>query len=337
MESVTQNMINKTHVLVASLAVPLYLAGCGTNGESNANETDNYPTKPIHFIVPYAAGGSSDGAARVLADIVNEQSDARIVVENRPGAGALIGTSEVANSPADGYKALMGTIGTLTTTIFNTPDVTYSPKDFEGVAGIAEAPLIFVASKQTGWKSTEDISSGGGPSSIKYGITGPGNAVHIAQAAMFAAADREATAVPFDSNAETLRGVLGGQLQSAAVELNIGLPAIKAGKVTPLAVTSEERLDQLPEVPTTGELGNECAVSSSYAVLVPKGTPEPAVKFFREATLNAADSTEYKDFLEKGGLLPSDNPKGDDWMAFVDGKGKILKDCLAELKISVGE
>jgi len=323
-------------VLAVGITLPLTLAACGSGGgggdTASGGAGSDYPTKPVTVIVPYSAGGSSDGTTRVHTEIMNGMVDGRFIVENRPGAGALIGTSEVAHTEPDGYKALLGTIGTMTTTLFSTPDATYSPEDFAGVAGIAEAPLILIAAKDTGWQSVEDVANSG-PSQPKFGITGVGNSIHIAQAAMYQRAGKDGTPVPFDSNAETLRGILGGELASGAVELNIGLPAVEAGDVYPLAVTASERLPELPNVPTTSEIGNECAIGSSYAYLVPADTPKERIDAFRQAALDASETEEYQTYLEKSGLLPSDHPNGEEWMQFVAEQGEILKSCLEELNI----
>lgn len=269
------------------------LAAAAPAALSPAGAQSEYPTRPIRLIVPYPAGGATDVVARIVAEKMTDTLGQTIVVENRPGAGTMIGASAVARGEADGYSILIGDTGTysLNPTLYGSR-LTYDPaKDFAPVCRTGRVPLILVASpKAIQVSSIKELVAQAKkePGKINFGAPGPGSPIHLALELFKQRVGIQLTAVPYKGGADALTDLLGGRIELLFIDAATGLPHIKSGALKALAVGSNERIAALPDVPTMAEAG--VANSETWAwngLAVRAGTPPQIVAKLNDACQKA--------------------------------------------------
>ncbi len=248
-----------------------------------------YPNRPIRFIVPYPAGGATDVVARLVAERMAEDLGQQIYVENRPGAGTMIGATAVARSPADGYTLLMGDTGTyaLNPTLYGS-QLTYDPaKDFSPVCRTGRVPLILTANPKTiSAGSVKELIEAAkkAPGKIDFGAPGPGSPIHLAMELFKQRVGIQITAIPYKGGADALNDLLGGRIGLLFLDAATGVTHIKSGALKGLGAGTDKRLPAAPDVPTIAEAG--VADFEAWAwngLAAPTGTPTDVV-----AKLNAA-------------------------------------------------
>lgn len=242
---------------------------------------DDYPSKPIRWIVPYAAGGGSDFLARTISQGLSPRLGQTIVVDNKPGGNTAIGASETARSAPDGYTMLSADNGTL---VFNPAlyaKLSYDPeKDLAPVTLLGKFPMILVAGpalKATDVKGfiAEVKASAKG---MDYASAGAGSPHHLAMELLKVETGVNLVHVPYRGAAPSLADVAGGQVPVMMVDLAAGAGFIKGGKVRALAVANSTRLPQLPDVPTFAELGyKNVEAAAQVGIVVPAATPKPVI------------------------------------------------------------
>lgn len=218
----------------------------------------SYPNKSVDIIVPYAAGGSTDSTARLIAKGLSDQLGQAFVVVNKPGAGGQIAHSYVAHATPDGYTLLFSAAGPLTVTPHSYSKLSYDPlKSFKPIKLIATAPLLLVVNPSLGIKTVSALIEKAKHSSkpLTYGSFGVGSAAHLAGELFKSLADINLLHVPYKGSAPALTDLLGGQIDMMFDVLVTSLPHVKAGKLLPLAVTSTSRSLLLPDVPTMAQAG----------------------------------------------------------------------------------
>jgi len=252
-----------------------------------------YPSRPIRLIVPYPAGGATDVVARVVAEKMSESLGQPIVVDNRPGAGTMIGASTVARSSPDGYTVLIGDTGTyaLNPTLYGAR-LTYSPlKDFAPVCRTGRVPLILAANPKTVKADTvADLIALAKkqPGTINFGAPGPGSPIHLAMELFRQRVGIELTAVPYKGGADALTDLLGGRVGLLFIDAATGLPHVKSGAIKALAVGSDKRIATISTAPTMAEAG--VANFEAWAwngLAVPTGTPPAIVAKLSDACRKA--------------------------------------------------
>ncbi|OZI49539.1 Bug family tripartite tricarboxylate transporter substrate binding protein [Bordetella genomosp. 4] len=242
---------------------------------------DDYPSKPIRWIVPYAAGGGSDFLARTISQGLSPRLGQTIVVDNKPGGNTAIGASETARAAPDGYTMLSADNGTL---VFNPAlyaKLSYDPeKDLAPVTLLGKFPMILVAGpalKATDVKGfiAEVKASAKG---MDYASAGAGSPHHLAMELLKVETGVNLVHVPYRGAAPSLADVAGGQVPVMMVDLAAGAGFIKGGKVRALAVANSTRLPQLPDVPTFAELGyKNVEAAAQVGIVVPAATPKPII------------------------------------------------------------
>jgi len=239
----------------------------------------NYPNKPIKIIVPYGSGGSTDVLTRLIAQKLTEKMGASIVVENKPGANAMIGTEFVANSPNDGYTLLAASSGNAANPALIGAKAQIFPRDFTPIVGLASTPNAISVNPLTPYKSLQDIvtASKNNPDSLSYAHAGIGSLQHIVGEQFKITANIKMVDVPYKGGGPATADVLGGQVPVLVSGLTASISFINAGRLRPLAVTSEKRSPNLPSVPTVSESGFPGFNSVFWVALyAPVGTP-PAI------------------------------------------------------------
>ena len=264
-----------------------------------------YPDKPIRLIVPYAAGGSTDSTARLVAKGLSERLGQPVVVENRAGAGGMIGQDLVAKAPTDGYTLLFSAAGPLAVTPHAYAKVPYDPvQAFTPIKLIAKAPLLLVANPKLGFKSVQDLIDAAkkNPGKITYASFGTGSAAHLAGELFKSLAGVDMVHVPYKGSAPGLIDVIGGQVDVMFDVLVSALPQVQAGKLDALAITLAQRSQLVPNVPTMQEAGVKGFEAGTwFGLLGPAGMPADVVARLSRATDQVlADPALQKELVAQG-------------------------------------
>jgi tripartite-type tricarboxylate transporter receptor subunit TctC len=265
------------------LAAVVLLMAAATHGA----QAEDYPTRPVTIIVPFAAGGPADITARIVADIFSRHLGQRFVVENVGGAGGTIGTLRAARAAPDGYTILSGHVGTNALAAAFYPDLGYDPqKDFEPVGLTAEYPELLVVRKDFPANNLHEFVAyaRANAGKLNVGHAGLGSVSYIGCLLLDTAMDIKPTMVPFTGTAPVLNAMLAGEIDYECDPVLGTLAQVRAGAVRALAIAAKKRSPMLPDVPTSAEQGlPEFDIAPFYAAFVPKGTPQPIIDKLADA------------------------------------------------------
>jgi tripartite-type tricarboxylate transporter receptor subunit TctC len=265
-----------------------------------------YPEKIIRIVVPFAPGGGTDVIARTLAQAMAKDLGATFIIENRPGAGTIIGTQAVAASEPDGYTLLMGTFANAVNPSLNAK-LPYDPRrDFAAVALIARSFNIVVVNPASPLKSVADLiaAAKADPNKLSYGTFGTGTSAHLAGELFKSMARVNLTTVPYKGAAPAITDLLGGQIQVMFTTVASAASLIAGGQLRALAVTSAERSPAFPELPTIAEAGVPgYAAESWYGLYAPAGTPADIVDRLNKSAATAVQSDAFKKLGVNEGLV----------------------------------
>jgi tripartite-type tricarboxylate transporter receptor subunit TctC len=264
-----------------------------------------YPTKPVRLIVAFPPGGSTDIIARLVGQKLSERLGHQVIIDNRGGAGGMIGTEIAARSNADGYTLTMGTTSTHVIAPAAYPSVKYDPvKDFVPITLVASTPYLLVLHPSVPAKSVKEfvalMKSQSGK--LNYASAGAGSTTHLAMEMLKLAAGTDITHVPYKGNGPAGAAVMGGQVQALFGSMPAVLPHAKAGKVRAIGVGTAKRSRALPDVPTVAEQGFPgFDVSLWLGFFAPKGTPAPITRKLYDELVKIAKSPEMKEQFERNG------------------------------------
>ena len=265
-----------------------------------------YPEKIIRIVVPFAPGGGTDVIARTLAQEMAKDLGATVIIENKPGAGTIIGTQTVAASEPDGYTLLMGTFANAVNPSLNAK-LPYDPhKDFAAVALIARSFNIVVVNSTSPIGSVADLiaAAKSDPNKLSYGTYGTGTSAHLAGELFKSMAKVNLTTVPYKGAAPAITDLLGGQIQVMFTTVASAASLIAGGQLRALAVTSAERSPAFPELPTVAEAGVPgYAAESWYGVYAPAKTPVGIIGRLNESAAAAVQSEAFKKLSVNEGLV----------------------------------
>ena len=254
-----------------------------------AAQAQSYPDRLIRLIVPQAAGGPTDLLARAIAQRLQTALGQNVVTENRGGAGGVIAAKQVAGADADGHMLLLGNTSVLVHIPILSRSAGYDPaKVFAPVARLATSYQVIFVHPSVPAKSMQEFVAyaKAHPGKLNYSSAGVGNTLHLAGELLKFKAGIEITHVPYNSGAEAMTAVLGGQVQMSMVSLSGLLPLFQEGKLRPLAATSPTRFAELPNVPTMIESGfPDFTVPAFFGVVAPAGTRQKIVEKLN-ATIN---------------------------------------------------
>lgn len=272
-----------------------------------------WPNKPVRWVVAYPAGGGSDFLARQLAPQLGKQLGQTLVIDNRPGAGGIIGTDNAAKSAPDGYTIVTGDNGAMVFHSAMYKKLPYDPKDLVPVGFMARFPLILAVNPNAGLTSARQLLDEvkKNPAKYSYASPGVGSPHHLAMELLKDRTKSFIVHVPYRGTAFALQDVISGQVPMMVLDTAAGLPQIRSGKVKALAVMSKKRIPSLPDVPTLDEIGiKDFEVTAWQGLFVPKGTPADIVTRLSAEMNKAINVPEVKARLEDFGLdvTPSDGP-----------------------------
>ena len=272
-----------------------------------------YPTKPIKIIVPFGPGGFTDVVARILGVKLGESLGQSIVIENKPGAGSMIGTDQVAKSAPDGHTLLIGGLATHAASP-NMLKADYDPlKDFESVGMIGSAPIIAITFNESPFKTLKDVVDAArkDPKGVMYGTSGNGSPLHLAGELFTSQNKIDMTHVPYKGGVPAITDTIGGQTQLMFPSLFTALPYIKSGKLNGLAIAGAKRSSVLPNVPTLKEQGIDGVdVEQWYGFFAPAKTPKETIAKLNQSLNKALADPEIIKRLEGHGAdVESSSPE----------------------------
>jgi tripartite-type tricarboxylate transporter receptor subunit TctC len=248
---------------------------------AGAAHAQDWPAKPVRFVVPFPPGGTTDILARLVGQHLSESLGQTFVVDNRGGAGGNIGAAEVAKAAPDGYTIMMGTPGTQAINQFIYTKMPYdTEKDFAPVSFVARVPNVLVVNPGVGVKSLEALIkyARANPNKLNSASPGAGTTGHLSLELLKTMAGVQIQHVPYKGSGPALNDLLGGQVQMTIDNLPSAMPHIQSGKLVALAVTTEKRVEALPDVPTVASVVPGYEASSWFVVMAPARTPEPVVR-----------------------------------------------------------
>ena len=288
----------------------LALVGAGLSllsGFATAETAAAYPSRPVKFIVPYAAGGGVDKIARVIGQQLAKGLGQPVVIDNRGGAAGNIGTELGVRAEPDGYTILMGAAAlAINVTLYR--NLAFDPlRDLAPVSLIAKTPNIVVVHPQVPANSIRELVAlaKAKPGALNYASAGSGTTSHLAAELLDSVAGIKMTHIPYKGTAPAVTGLLGGEVQVMLAPALTVLPFMKSGKLRALAMTGSERSPAFPDVPTVAQSGYPGFEASQwYGVLAPAATPEPILARLNQELVKAVQSQEVKTALLSEGSEP---------------------------------
>ncbi len=274
-------------------------------------QAQSWPSRPIRFIVPFPPGGGTDVNARIMAPRLTTALGQQVVVENRPGAGGMLGAELVAKSAPDGYNMVIATIGPIAINPSLYSKMTYDPaKELAPVSITGEVPNGLVVHPTLPAKSLKELIALAKqrPRELNYGSSGPGAGDHLAGEMLNVMAGIRMTHVPYKGGPPAMVDLMSGNIQLIFATLATSMPYIRAGRVRTLAVASAQRFALLPDVPTVAEAGVPgFAINNWAGVFVAGGTPRPIIERLNSEIVKALAPPDVRQKLLEMGLVAGTN------------------------------
>jgi tripartite-type tricarboxylate transporter receptor subunit TctC len=289
-----------------------------------------YPTRSITLIVPFAPGGPADVLARLVGQKMSEDLGQQVVIDNRPGANTIIGAQVVAKAKPDGYTLLMAIDGTLVMNPFLYSKLSYDPfKDFEPVALIADVPSVLEANNNVPVKTVQDVIdlAKKDPSKLNVGVSTPTSQVTASLFNMMA--NVNIVQVPYKGGTTQITGILAGDIQLGMESANVAIPLWRENKIKIVGLTGGKRIAIAPEIPTVGETLPGFDLGIWQSVVAPAGTPKEIVARLYASLAKVMASAEIKQRLVAVGIEPTISKSPEEFGAFIKSQAatreKVIK------------
>lgn len=268
----------------------------------------NYPAQPIRAIVPFPAGGINDTVGRLVLNQLARTLGTEVIIDNRPGAGGMIGTKTAVDSSPDGYTVLLGAASTIAVAPNLYRSAKYKPTtDLVPIGGIAAVPSVMVVNAQSKINSMGDLLDAArkAPGRLNYGSAGPGTSHHVQTTMMALQTKVDITHVPYKGGAPAMTDLIGNQIDMLLEPLPTALSHIQSGRVRPIGVTSATRNNALPDVPTFQEAGLQGYEASTwFGLFAPTGVPREVVARLSEALMTTLSDPALVKDMEARGITP---------------------------------
>jgi tripartite-type tricarboxylate transporter receptor subunit TctC len=297
-------------------------------------DAQNWPTRPVRLISPFAPGGGADITSRAVAQKLSISLGQQVLVENRGGAGGMIGVDIAAKSPADGYTVVMGTIGPIAINPSLYKKMTYDPmRDLIPVSQAANALNVLVVHPSLPAKNVKEMIAiaKARPGQMNYGSSGPGATDHLAGELFNVLAGVKMVHVPYKGGAPAMLDLVSGNVQVVFSTVSTAIAAMDSKRVRPLAMTGNQRFELMPELPTVAEAGLKgFEVNNWYGIFLPAGTPKDIVTRLNADVVKALAAPDVKKrLLEAGIVATSSSPEG--FTIYVKAEAakwaKVIKDA----------
>lgn len=291
-----------------------------------------FPSRAMAWVVPFPPGGITDTASRLVAKVMTENLGQSVVIENRPGAGGMIGTEFVARSAPDGHTWIYATQGTMASNPSLYKSLRYDPKkDFIPVRAMMATPTVMVVNADRPYKTVQELVDFAkkNPGKINFASAGPGTGTHLSAELFQAIAGIKMTHVPYKGSAPALNDLVGGAVDVMFDYPVSAGPHIRAGKLRALVMTGRTRLSSIPDVPTVSEAGFPGAEMTSWSgIMVPAGTPAPIVKRIADELGKALAHPEVQAYANNNGSTILTGVDLDKFSEFLDAEMKLLADVV---------
>ncbi|OZI31857.1 LacI family transcriptional regulator [Bordetella genomosp. 10] len=311
------------------------LAICAASVHMSAVAQDEYPTRPIKIVVPFAPGGSADLVGRLIADELRRELKETVVVENRPGAGGNIAGDYVAKSPADGYTLLLAATGPIVVNPSLYTKMSYNPlKDLAPVALLAREHNLMAINPAVPAKNVKEFIAyaKAHPTSVSFGSPGNGTPAHLGGELFNRMAGTTMTHIPYKGSGPALNDLIAGQITVMIDNMPALLPQVRSGRLRALGVASESRASGAPDIPTISESGLPGFVVTAWkGLMAPAATPQPIIRKLNEAVARSMEKPEIRKRLldlgaEPGGGTPEEfaaliAKESESWGALVKSTG----------------
>ena len=272
---------------------------------AHAAGADDWPNKPIHWVIPFAAGGANDQMGRAAAEGIAKVLHQQVIVENKPGAGTMLGTAYAAKAAPDGYTFLVSSAGVISNSLIR-QSVPYKDDDLVPVAMIALAPSVIVVGPNAPYANLKDlVAASRSGSGLHFATAGTGSTPHFVEGLLATRYGARLDVVPYKSGSESITALLGGQVDVTSEASNVVLPFIKSGKLKALADTWTQHISAYPQLSTASEQGfPDIQIAHWAGVHAPAGV-SPAIMDKLAAAVDAAmKSPEISERLKAGGIEP---------------------------------
>ena len=309
------------------------LAAFGT-GAAQALE---YPTKPVRIVVPYPAGGFNDTLGRLAAKYLSDYWKKPVIVDNKPGAGTMIGTKEVAGAAADGHTIMVVQFPYAANPWLYKNIAYDTQKAFAPVLLAGRSPMLLVTHAQGPYRSAAELLAAARikPNALAYGSSGAGSSNHLAIALFETATATQMRQIPYKGSTPMLTDLAGGQFDVALDLLPHAMPFMQSGRVRPLAIAAPKRSPLLPDVPTAAEAGIPgYEVSSWHGFVVPSGTPPSIVDKLNSDLNRMLLEDEVKKAFAAQGVVP-DGGTPAQFRNFIEGQMALWKKVVSDRNITV--
>jgi tripartite-type tricarboxylate transporter receptor subunit TctC len=266
-----------------------------------------YPAKPIHIVQPYQAGGPADGLARMVGNKMAARLGQTVLIETKVGAGGTIATGYVAKAPADGYTVLLAHVGPIALSPATQKDLPYDVlRDFEPVCQLVATPLLLVVRNDIPARTVKEFIdyAKANPGQLTYGSIGVGSTSHLAGAMLDSMTGTKTLHVPFKGSAQTLVEMIGGRISYSFIGVSGSIQQARAGQIRALAVTTQKRSSNLPDIPSVAETVPGFELNSWYGLMVPTGTPKAVVMKLQQEAVLAVKAPDVLEWMKINGLDP---------------------------------
>ncbi len=270
-------------------------------------QAQDYPNKPVTIVVGYAAGGGVDFVARLLAEKLADRLKQPVVVENRPSVGAVVASTFVSKAKPDGYTLMMGAPGPI---VFNhalNDKLPYGPRDFAPISIMTNSPLVLLVSSNNPARNVQELvaQSRANPEKANYGASSA--SFQLTTELFNRRTGAKFTHIPYKGANEAVQAVMAGDVTMTLADSGPAITGLQSGRLKALAVTSAERLKDLPNVPTLAELGVDLKVSLWIGLLAPAGTPADIIKRLHEEMVRIVDMPDVKARIAAKASIPMTN------------------------------
>lgn len=287
------------------------LAGIGLLAAPATMQAQQFPVKPIHIVVPFAAGGGTDLIARVMGPGMAQDLGQPVIVDNKPGGGTILGTDFVAKSPPDGYTLVLATFAHAVNPSLQAHLPYDTAKAFAAISLVGRSPNVLVVRPDRPYKSVNDLlaEARAQPGKLTYGSYGNGTSAHLAAELLKNLARVDITHIPYRGSSPAITDLLGGQIDMMLTTVSSAAAYLDSGKLRALAVTSATRSPAYPDVPTLAEAGVKGYLAESwYGLYAPAGTPPEVIARLNHAVKAATATEAFRKRVESEGLVVSAGP-----------------------------
>jgi tripartite-type tricarboxylate transporter receptor subunit TctC len=315
--------MKRSHVLLLAALVV---------GSSSAVNAQDYPTRPVTIIVPYAPGGAADVGARLLGQKLSDRLGKGVIIENRGGGGTSIGAAAAAKAAPDGYTLFMGGSASLAVNVTLQKKLPYDPeKDFAPLALVVGIPFVLVVNPSLPVKSVADLVALAKekPGQLTFATSGPGSPAHLQTELLKSMTGIDITLVPYKGSPPAVADFLGGQIQAMFVEFPASLQLIKDGKMRPLGVSTRARVPAASDIPSLADAGLPGFDAGGWLMFVaPANTPKEITAKLHAELKSIGALPEVQSQISGMGLIPIDTPAVENLQLYVKSEierwGKVI-------------